>query len=230
MHKSLLIVLLAGASWGQTKTVWDGIYTTAQAERGKAVFDEHCLHCHTSRFEKQGIIERWREEKLSGLVDFISVRMPRDSPGTRTPSEYLDLAAYILSNNEIPAGAQELTAAAALTVQVQKKEGPAPLPVDTVYQVVGCLVQGPGNTWKLTHAGDPVRTRESSRSIKAALKTAEAQPLGTRTYNVPNIEVYGDDPPKSGQRAEAKGYPQTRPDGERLLLTALQTIAGDCPE
>jgi len=230
MHRSLLIVLLAGASWAQTKTVWDGVYTAEQAARGKVPFDQYCRVCHRGGFEGQGFIERWRENTLSGFFDFMSVNMPRTAPATRTESEYLDMAAYIMSNNNIPAGDQELTAATVPTIRVQRKDGPASLPDDTVYRVVGCLAKGPGNTWRLTNAGDPVRAREPGRSYKVALKTAEAQPLGTRTFGLADISVYGDDPPKEGDRAEAKGYPQKRPEGDRLLLTALQTIAGACPQ
>jgi cytochrome c len=31
---------------GQDKTVWDGVYTDAQAKRGEGVWGEKCAKCH----------------------------------------------------------------------------------------------------------------------------------------------------------------------------------------
>ena len=30
----------------QTRTVWDGVYTDAQAERGRAAYQQSCAACH----------------------------------------------------------------------------------------------------------------------------------------------------------------------------------------
>jgi hypothetical protein len=119
------------------------VYTSAQAKRDEAVFDLRCRACHSTGFERTGFIERWREEKLAGFFNFISTRMPRDDPGSASQSEYLNIAAYILANNDLPAGAQELTSAALVNIQVERKDGPAPLPDGSLVRVVGCLTQAP---------------------------------------------------------------------------------------
>src|SRR5713226_8748386 len=115
---ALLFVVSVAA--GADKTVWDGVYTDAQAARGLAAFDARCRECHRGGFF-QGFIERWREDKLSGIFNFISTRMPRDNPGSATQSQYLDIVAYILSLNNLPAGAEELTSGAVGDIQVQRK-------------------------------------------------------------------------------------------------------------
>src|SRR5260370_38269670 len=139
---------------GADKTVWDGVYTAAQATRGEAAFDGRCREGQRGGFF-QGFIERWREDKLSGIFNFISPRMPRDNPGSATQSEYLDIVAYILSLNSLPAGTQELTSRVIGDIQVQRKDGPAPLPDDITVRVVGCLTQGPDNAWLLPKATAP---------------------------------------------------------------------------
>src|SRR5205823_5691418 len=39
-------VLIAAASAQSAKSVWDGVYTDAQATRGGALFDRECAGCH----------------------------------------------------------------------------------------------------------------------------------------------------------------------------------------
>src|SRR5688572_29570126 len=55
------------------RTVWDGVYSEAQAARGKAVYDAQCAFCHQSDLRGQGfapgLIEdtftsRWRDGNL----------------------------------------------------------------------------------------------------------------------------------------------------------------------
>src|SRR5215470_12022784 len=89
------------------KTIWDGVYSADQAKRGEAVFSANCRKCHSTGFYRTGFVERWREEKLTGFFNWISTMMPRDRPGFLKPNDYLDIAAYIMSNNDVPAGSQE---------------------------------------------------------------------------------------------------------------------------
>jgi len=44
----LVVVLACGAGLAaqDTPRIWQGVYTAAQAERGKAVFNTTCLRCH----------------------------------------------------------------------------------------------------------------------------------------------------------------------------------------
>lgn len=225
-----VVAVAAGATVaaGADKTVWDGVYTDAQAARGQAAFDSRCRQCHRGGFF-QGFIERWREDKLSGIFNFISTRMPLDNPGSARQDQYLDIVTYILSLNNLPAGTEELTPAALGGIQVQRKDGPAQLPDDITVRVVGCLTEGPDNGWTLTKASEPGRTREPTASTEAELKSSAAQPLGTRTFGLPDAASRSPETHK-GHKVEAKGFVDRKPAGDRLLLTALQTVAPSCPE
>ena len=50
MKKMILaaVALLPGVVAAQHRTVWDGVYTEAQAERGARVYDQSCAWCHGS--------------------------------------------------------------------------------------------------------------------------------------------------------------------------------------
>lgn len=89
-----------------------GVYTTAQAERGKKTFDETCTACHNpERFVGADFVRHWAGQPLSGLWGAVNA-MPEDNPGSLPPEEYADIIAYMLSLNSYPAGAAELAGTA----------------------------------------------------------------------------------------------------------------------
>jgi S-disulfanyl-L-cysteine oxidoreductase SoxD len=48
----LALILIAAAVLGQaSRSVWDGVYTEAQAKRGEALFAENCVTCHGPALE-----------------------------------------------------------------------------------------------------------------------------------------------------------------------------------
>jgi hypothetical protein len=55
----------------------------------------------------------WEGATLSGLYDAVSTRMPQNNPGSLKRREYVDVLAYLLSLNGMPAGDQELSTRAA---------------------------------------------------------------------------------------------------------------------
>ena len=74
-------------------TIWDGVYTEAQAQRGASHFDTFCSSCHRGGFRGAGFMNRWREDKLASLYTFISKNMPVGNPGIASSSEYIDIVA-----------------------------------------------------------------------------------------------------------------------------------------
>jgi S-disulfanyl-L-cysteine oxidoreductase SoxD len=108
-------------------SVWDGVYTPEQAQRGEAMYKKDCVSCHGDRLEGDGQTERaqnlkrmlpplsgdvfkgnWNGRPLSDLLDKIRKTMPRDDPGTISPKENADILAYMLQFNQFPAGKKEL--------------------------------------------------------------------------------------------------------------------------
>jgi mono/diheme cytochrome c family protein len=92
-------------SSGERRTVWSGVYTTEQAKRGEAQYDEQCAPCH--QFDMQGdgldvpaladerFRDRWDNRTLRRLLDVISKSMPQQDPGSLGPAVYADILAYI---------------------------------------------------------------------------------------------------------------------------------------
>ncbi len=103
-----LLPLPASAQDGRTtgpRSVVDGVYTSAQLERGENMFLDVCANCHsTSQFKGADFEMAWLGRTVRDLFRLISSTMPQDNPGRLAPQEYADVIAYILKLNGYPAG------------------------------------------------------------------------------------------------------------------------------
>ena len=104
----VLGVAVAGAAQSDTlASTRDGVYTEAQARRGKGVFDGVCAECHAPVYFSQ-TFPSWVGAPVSMLFDAIRTSMPEDRPGALTPQQYADVLAYIFELNGLPPGPREL--------------------------------------------------------------------------------------------------------------------------
>ena len=103
---------------GQTpRTVWDGVYTARQAERGRASYLQSCVSCHRDDLRGDNTAPSlvgesftflWGDMPVGELSARIQKLMPPDRPGTLTAQTYVDIIAFILQKNAFPAGDREL--------------------------------------------------------------------------------------------------------------------------
>jgi mono/diheme cytochrome c family protein len=101
-------------------TVWSGVFTQAQADRGGAVYAQSCANCHGSGLEGADMspalagaafMASWNDLTLGDLSERIRISMPADKPGTLSRQEQTDVIAFILRSNRFPAGTIELPTA-----------------------------------------------------------------------------------------------------------------------
>lgn len=102
----------------QTKNVWDGVYSDAQAGRGKKSYVTHCAACHNEglqggdlapELKGEDFLLRWNDKSMFEFVDRIQKTMPQDNPGGLMPQENADIVAYILQVNKMAAGSTDLS-------------------------------------------------------------------------------------------------------------------------
>ena len=119
---ALASVALSIAAAQTTKSVWDGVYSEAQAGRGKKSYITSCAACHNEGLQGgdlapalkgEEFLLKYNDKPMFELVDRIATTMPQDDPGTLKPQENADIVAYVLQVNRIPAGASELPSDAA---------------------------------------------------------------------------------------------------------------------
>ena len=104
---SISVVVVAAQT--PTKTTNDGVYTAAQADRGKKVFESKCTGCHEpSRFTGETFYEAFDGKAMKEIWDIASGTMPEDNPGSLKKEEYADVIAYLLQLNNFPAGESDL--------------------------------------------------------------------------------------------------------------------------
>ena len=115
----VLAVVTATAALAQStpKSVWSGVYTAAQASRGADFYTSTCARCHgddlegierASALAGATFTQRWDGATLKKLFERLE-EMPPDNPAARlTPQQYIDLLAFLLSANNVPAGSTPL--------------------------------------------------------------------------------------------------------------------------
>ena len=106
---------------GETASVWDGVFTEAQAARGRDVYTGACGLCHGRRLNgapddpdmrstpplaRARFLREWEGRSLAVLLAFTRLTMPEDNPGSLTDEEYVDVIAYMLSVGRMPAGGE----------------------------------------------------------------------------------------------------------------------------
>jgi mono/diheme cytochrome c family protein len=100
-----------------TRSVWDGVYTAAQAERGAALYANYCASCHGSALTGGEsappltggeFSSNWNGLTAGDLFERIRISMPADRPGRLTREQDADVLAFMLSVSQFPPGKTEL--------------------------------------------------------------------------------------------------------------------------
>lgn len=101
----------------QSRSVWTGVYTPEQADRGRRLYVRECAQCHGatlmgaeggSELVGNSFLAHWEKKSVGDLFDLIRKTMPDAAPGSLTERQYLDVLAYMLKENAFPAGKEEL--------------------------------------------------------------------------------------------------------------------------
>lgn len=119
---ALALVWIAGVSHyavqaEQNKTVWDGVFSKAQADRGAEVYKTACSECHGNDLMGDGFAPaltgaefagNWNDLSIGDLFERIRVSMPPSGPSSITPAQKADIVAHIMAGNKWPVGTGEL--------------------------------------------------------------------------------------------------------------------------
>jgi mono/diheme cytochrome c family protein len=131
---SLLVIGLPAAALSfqaKPRTVWDGVYTAAQSDRGRAAYRTSCASCHGESL--QGDLAPalsgpfwsiWEDRTVAELMKMIRTTMPADGPESLKPEEYAAIVAYLFNVNKFPAGDAELPTDATALEAIKITKGP----------------------------------------------------------------------------------------------------------
>jgi S-disulfanyl-L-cysteine oxidoreductase SoxD len=242
----LALLLLANYNFSRAETppvtVLDGVYSEAQAMRGKNTYKRFCSDCHLSNLQGEGLepplvsswfMDAWREDYLASLFDYMQARMPKGrdvTPGSLKEAQYIDILAYILQQNDLPAGNKELTRMDINTTFLVGLDGPAPLPSTALGRVVGCLVQEDDNLI-IKNASQPARVREADVTDNRELQKSAQTPLGDLYYSLSNLEFLPNTSTLkaiTGSKVQVKGVIKSLGATPLIFVLSLEPTGQSC--
>ena len=95
------------------RTVWDGVYTKEQAERGKGLYAKECGSCHGDHLTGGEMapalaggdfLSNWTGLTVGQFFDRVRTSMPLNKPNSLSRDVNADITAFILQANSFPAG------------------------------------------------------------------------------------------------------------------------------
>ena len=144
------------------KGIWDGVFTTAQADRGKAALLQNgCNGCHGAELggdrgpalKGDRFITAWENGSINRLFTKIRETMPPLNAEQVSPEAKLDIVAYLLEVNGFPSGSTALSQDALESIQLVRRGAESAGPPNfSLVEAVGCLTQGSNKKWMLTKA------------------------------------------------------------------------------
>jgi hypothetical protein len=113
-----------------TRSTLSGVYSGAQAQSGEDLYGSTCLGgCH-SLSSHRGIAfrHRWEGHSVFELYQLINDQMPNDDPGSLSSEQSLQLVAYLLKANGMPAGTEALSSDATALKKIKIEMPPSGVP------------------------------------------------------------------------------------------------------
>jgi mono/diheme cytochrome c family protein len=219
--------IVAAQAAAPIRTVWDGVYTEAQADRGMTVFSRTCAGCHALATQGRaplvgdGFWKSFAQKTAGELLEYVSLNMPNGAPASLSEANYADIVAVMLRSNGLPSGPTELVARSVTDVQIIPKDGNTELPANALVRVVGCLTRS-GADWVVTRATTP----ERAERVRAASEDA-ARPLGSRTMALKFVLTRLD--AWAGARVLVNGLLIGNGGADGINVTTVNRVAEKCP-
>src|SRR5438552_9504009 len=219
------------------KGIWDGVFTTAQAGRGKdALLQNGCNGCHGAELagdrgpalKGDRFITDWENGSINRLFLKIRETMPPLNAQQVPPAAKLDIVAYLLQVNGFPAGTTALSLDEIENIQIVKRGSEAAGPPNFSHvATVGCLTQAPNTRWILTNASDPAPTKDETATAEA-LQSPNATRLGSQTFELVSVSPSLKPESHKSHKVEARGLLYRGSNYVELNLTSLATVSSTC--
>ncbi|HWF01851.1 MAG TPA: c-type cytochrome [Caulobacteraceae bacterium] len=124
------LALASGARFVQNdgRSVWGGVYTNDQAQRGAQAYAEHCAVCHGAQLTGTGeakplsgpeFLSNWNGLSVGDLFDRMRTTMPANAPKSLSRETYADVLAFVLKFDGFPAGESELDHRSEMLAQIR---------------------------------------------------------------------------------------------------------------
>ena len=228
------LAMLHGQPPHPSSSVWRGVYTRAEADRGSDAYGRHCSRCHGEDLagrrdyplSGERFLDRWEAHTVEHLFALIRDSMPPDGTDAVDPSEKRDIVAFLLQQNGFPAGSTALPrdAAGLAAIAIERNGGPAAAKTGSLVQATGCLTQRGEREWTLSRATEPEKT--ALPTAGAADRQAARPASGTREIGL--MDVFPSPEAHRGHTMRAIGFLVKNGDGDSINVVMLEMIAPGC--
>jgi len=125
---AVFVLRATGHAQPPTKSIWDGVFTDAQAARGKALYAESCASCHGGELTGGEMapplaggefMAGWDGLTIGDLFERVRISMPQNAPGSLSGQQNADILSFMFSANKFPAGQTELPKEAGILKQIK---------------------------------------------------------------------------------------------------------------
>ncbi len=235
----LVFVCVALLSWKvlaqDPPPIWAGVYTTAQAERGRTVVQNHCGECHHDDLSGgegpalagSTFMLKWETHSVERLFHKIRDTMPSRESTDVSEKEKLDTVAFILQQNGFPAGPAELNDASAAfaSIRLLPKAGVSAPRSGALVQVVGCLQENSAKAWVLNNSTDPQVTTLDAVTAEDRQTLAAATPGG---QTIELLSVFPNPVALRQNKVLVKGLLIKTASSTRVNVTSLVSLSPSC--
>src|SRR5262249_6656352 len=152
-------------------------------------------------------ITAWENGSLNRLFTKLRDTMPPFNAEQVTPGTKIDIIAYLLQVNGFPSGSTELAVDVSTLEGIQivrKGADGGGAPNFALVQVLVAWTKTPNGGWILTSSWEPAATKDES-TTPDALKSAQASPLGTATFELVSVSPSFGAESHRGHKMEARG-------------------------
>jgi mono/diheme cytochrome c family protein len=128
---SLVLGALTAAQSPSNLSIWNGVFTAAQAKRGEDAYQASCSGCHGSDLHATdaeapdltgpAFQAKWTDKTLGERFERIRDTMPLGNGNSLGDRNYIDIVAFILQFNQFPSGPKELEPEAAKAIVLSQK-------------------------------------------------------------------------------------------------------------
>src|SRR5579863_3158997 len=93
----------------------EALFTSAQAVAGKAAYERNCANCHGANVDDgnapalrgAAFLGKYAGKPAADLFTYVSMNMPKSSPGSLGGAEYARIIAWVLQQNGFATGRKE---------------------------------------------------------------------------------------------------------------------------
>jgi mono/diheme cytochrome c family protein len=129
MRIVIFAAVLAGLAFSQSsKSVWDGVFSAAQAKRGQERYAAQCAVCHGDTLAGGEsapplaggeFLSNWNGLTVGDLFDRTRATMPQSKPGSLSREANAEIIAFILNSNQFPTGKDDLPQASEVLREIK---------------------------------------------------------------------------------------------------------------